>query len=47
MILAVLGALLVAGGFALWSLPFGIVTGGVECLAAAYVSTYLRARAAR
>jgi len=45
LILAVLGAVLVACGTGLWSLPAGVVTAGLECLAAAYVATYLKARA--
>jgi|GEM_PF-4155366 len=46
-ILAVLGALLVACGFALWNIPLGLVAAGAEFLVAAYVTTYLRARAAQ
>lgn len=45
LILAVLGALLVACGTALWSAPAGLVVAGAECLAAAYMATYLKARA--
>ena len=45
LILAVLGAFLISCGFALWNIPFGIVTAGAECLVAAYVTTYLKARA--
>jgi hypothetical protein len=46
-ILAVVGAILISCGFALWNIPVGIVTAGAECLVAAYVTTYLRARAVR
>jgi hypothetical protein len=44
-ILAVIGAVLVSVGAGLWNLPAGLVTAGVQCLAAAYVTTYLKARA--
>jgi len=40
-ILAVLGALLVAVGCALTSLPLGLLVAGGECIAAAYVIAYL------
>lgn len=46
-VLAVVGVLLVSFGVGLWSLPAGIVVAGVECLAAAYVASYLKARAIR
>jgi hypothetical protein len=45
LILAILGALLVACGAGLWNVPAGLVTAGLECLAAAYVASYLKARA--
>lgn len=44
MALAVVGALLVSLGFGLVSVPAGVVTAGIECIAAAYVTSYLRAR---
>lgn len=42
--LAVVGALLVSVGFGLANFPAGVVTAGVECLAAAYVAAYVKAR---
>lgn len=42
--LAVIGALLIALGIALWSLSAGLVVAGGECVAAAYVASYLKAR---
>lgn len=39
-----IGALLIALGVALWSLPVGLVAAGTECVAAAYVASYLKAR---
>jgi hypothetical protein len=45
--LAVAGVLLVSLGVGLWSVPAGFVVAGVECIAAAYVITYLRAAKAR
>jgi len=47
LILAVVGAFLISCGFALWNIPFGVVAAGVECLVAAYVITYLKARASQ
>lgn len=38
---ALVGAFLVALGFGLWHLEIGLVVGGVECIAAAYVAAYL------
>jgi len=46
-VLAVLGALLISCGFAMWNIPAGVVTAGAECLVAAYVTTYLKARASQ
>lgn len=43
-LLAVLGAVLIASGVGLASLPAGLVTGGLECIAGAYVVGYLGAR---
>lgn len=43
-VLAVLGALAIAVGVGLMSLPAGVIAGGVECLAGAYVVSYLGAR---
>lgn len=43
-ILAVLGAALVAAGAALWSLPFGLAVSGAEALAGAYVGAYAHVR---
>ena len=42
--LALLGAVAVAVGVALLSVPAGVVVAGVELLAAAYVVRYLEAR---
>jgi hypothetical protein len=41
-VLAVVGAVLAATGVALVYLPAGLIVAGVECVAAAYVVTYLR-----
>lgn len=46
-ILAVLGALLVAAGAGLWNVPVGLVVAGAECLGGAYVITYLKAKRGR
>lgn len=46
-VLAVVGILLVAAGVGMWSIPAGVVIAGVECIAAAYVSAYVKARAAK
>ena len=43
-ILAVLGALAVAAGVGLYSLPAGIICAGVELVAGAYVIGYLGAQ---
>lgn len=43
-LLAVAGAAAVAAGAALVYLPAGVVAGGVELLAAAYIIGYLEAR---
>lgn len=43
-ILAVLGALAIAGGIGLYSLPAGVIAGGVELVVGAYVVTYLKVR---
>lgn len=45
--LAVIGALLVSLGLGVISLPAGIVVAGAQCIAAAYVVAYLKARAAK
>lgn len=42
-ILAVLGVLTVAVGVGMYSLPAGVITGGVELLAGAYIVGYLGA----
>lgn len=44
-VLAGVGVALVAVGVGLWSVPAGLVTGGVEMVAAGYVASYLDARA--
>lgn len=44
MVLAVLGALAVAGGIALVYVPAGMIAGGLELLAAGYVVGYVEAR---
>lgn len=44
MILAVLGVLLVSSGAVLWSPPVGLAVAGGQCIAAAYVVSYLKAR---
>lgn len=46
-ILAVIGAALTSAGTAMWSPAAGVVTAGAQCLAAAYVVAYAKARAAR
>lgn len=43
-LLAVAGALAVAVGVGMLLLPAGVITAGVEALAAAYVIRYLEAR---
>lgn len=43
-ILATLGALTVAAGVGLYSLPAGVITAGLELIAGAYVVGYLGAR---
>lgn len=45
-LLALLGALAIAFGVGLVYLPAGVITGGIELLAAAYVIGYLEARRA-
>lgn len=45
--LAVLGIILVSLGAGMWSVPAGFVAAGVQCIAAAYVAAYLKARAAK
>ena len=42
LILAVVGALLVAAGVGLIFLPAGLIVGGLEAIAAGYVIAYLR-----
>jgi len=42
--LAVVGAVLIAVGFAMWSPPVGMAVAGVETVGAAYVGAYLEAR---
>lgn len=44
LVLAILGAALVAAGVGLWFIPAGLVVAGLECLAGAYVGAYLGAR---
>jgi hypothetical protein len=43
--LAVLGALLIVVGVALWSLAAGLVVAGVETLLASYVTAYVKVKA--
>lgn len=43
-ILAVVGALLTAIGAGMWSVPAGLLVAGGECLAAAYMVAYMKAR---
>lgn len=42
--LAVIGAVLIATGFAMWSPPVGMAVAGIETVGAAYVGAYLEAR---
>lgn len=44
--LGVVGAALVAVGFALWAVPVALVVAGLETMAAAYVGAYLHAKKA-
>ena len=44
LLLAVLGAVAVAVGVGMLSLPAGLIVAGLEALAAAYVIRYLEAR---
>jgi membrane protein implicated in regulation of membrane protease activity len=46
-LLAVAGVALLAVGVALWSVPAGLVVGGVELLAAASLLSAMAARAAQ
>lgn len=46
LILAVLGAVLVAVGFGFVYMPVGLIVAGGEALAGAYVILYLKARRA-
>jgi hypothetical protein len=46
-LLALAGAVLVAAGVGLWSLPAGLVVGGVELVAAAWLVAYFEARRPR
>lgn len=46
-VLAAAGLLLVSAGTGIWNPAFGLIVAGVQCIAAAYVATYLKARAAR
>lgn len=43
-VLAVLGVLTVAFGVGLIYLPAGVITGGLELVAGAYVAAYLKAK---
>lgn len=43
--LAVMGAVLVATGFAMWSAPAGMVIAGLELILAAYVGAYAKVAA--
>lgn len=43
--LVVIGVVLVSFGAGMWSLPAGLVAAGVQCIAGAYVTTYLKAKA--
>lgn len=43
-VLALLGAIAIAAGVALICLPAGVIVGGLECVAGAYVIGYLEAR---
>jgi len=47
LLLAVAGAALIAVGVGLWSLPAGLVVGGVELLAAAFVGSMVEVRRVR
>ena len=42
--LAVVGCALIAAGIAVITVPGALIVAGVECIAAAYVVAYLRAR---
>jgi hypothetical protein len=46
-VLALIGAVLVAVGVGMWSLPAGVVIAGVQSMAGAYVIQYMKVRAAR
>ena len=39
-VVAVLGAALIAGGVGLWSTPAGLVAAGAQLVAAAYIGAY-------
>lgn len=43
-VLAVVGVALVAVGVGLWSLPAGLVVGGLEAMVAAWLVAYVEAR---
>lgn len=44
LILAVLGAILVAGGVAMVAVPVAVVVAGLELIAGAYVARYVQVR---
>lgn len=46
-VLAVIGIVLVAAGVGMWSVPAGVLVAGAQCIAAAYVSAYVKARAGK
>jgi hypothetical protein len=46
-VMAAVGAALVAVGVGLWAYPAGIALGGVELVGAAYMGTYFRAKSTR
>jgi hypothetical protein len=45
--LAVMGVMLVSAGAGLWNVSAGMVLAGVQCIGAAYVVMYMKARAPR
>ncbi len=45
--LAILGIILVSLGAGLVSLPAGVIVAGLQCIAAAYVTAYTKARAGK
>lgn len=45
--LAVIGAVLVAAGLAMWSTALGMVAAGVELIVAAYAGAYVKVEATK